>query len=198
MNRWRRPTSQRWKTFLRNHADGVAAMDLFVVPTISFKLLYGLAVMSHDGRRILHLSTTEHPATEWIAQRLTEAADWELGPQYIIRDRDFSHSESPGRRREFQSGACSSAATSLLVTEIHCRPQSWQFRRMTAWAVVPEPATKSRMMALGLLMNLLAHTGFDIGDADQRPSDARHQHDGFRLAHFIVFFQDDECIGCHE
>jgi hypothetical protein len=55
MNRWRRPPSQGWRTFLRNHADGIAAMDLFVVPTISFKLLYGLVVMSHDRRRILYL-----------------------------------------------------------------------------------------------------------------------------------------------
>jgi transposase InsO family protein len=98
MNRPRRPPSQGWKTFLRNHADGIAAMDLFVVPTISFKLLYGLVVMSHDRRRILHLSTTEHPSAEWIAQQVTEAVGWELAPQYIIRDRDSLYGEVFKRR----------------------------------------------------------------------------------------------------
>src|ERR1700721_1509831 len=53
MARWRGPPSQGWKTFLRNHADGIAAMDLFVVPTISFRLLYGLLIMAHDRRQIL-------------------------------------------------------------------------------------------------------------------------------------------------
>ena len=53
MARRRGPPSQGWKTFLRNHADGVVAMDLFVVPTISFRLLYGLLIMRHRRRRIL-------------------------------------------------------------------------------------------------------------------------------------------------
>jgi len=45
------PPSQGWKTFLRNHADGIAAMDLFVVPTVSFRLLYGLLIMGLAGDR---------------------------------------------------------------------------------------------------------------------------------------------------
>jgi transposase InsO family protein len=98
MNRWRKPPSQGWKTFLRNHADGIAAMDLFVVPTISLKLLYGLVVMSHDRRKILLLSTTEHPSAEWIAQQLTEAVGWDKAPAYIIRDRDSAYGEVFKRR----------------------------------------------------------------------------------------------------
>ena len=98
MSRWRRPPSQGWKTFLRNHADGIAAMDLVVVPAISFKLLYGLVVMSHDRRKILQLSTTKHPSAEWIARQLTEAAGWELAPKYIIRDRDSAYGEIFKRR----------------------------------------------------------------------------------------------------
>src|SRR5262245_63144878 len=50
--------SQGWRTFLRNHADGIAAMDLFVVPTISFRLLYGLLIPRHDRRRLLWLGAT--------------------------------------------------------------------------------------------------------------------------------------------
>ena len=53
MARRRGPPSQGWKTFLRNHADGIAAMDLFVVPTISFRLLYGLLIMGHGRRQVL-------------------------------------------------------------------------------------------------------------------------------------------------
>ncbi|MGZ9083480.1 MAG: hypothetical protein ACXW3U_15485, partial [Rhodoplanes sp.] len=53
MARGRGPPSQGWRTFLRNHADGVAAMDLFVVPRISFRLLYGLLILRHDRRRRL-------------------------------------------------------------------------------------------------------------------------------------------------
>src|SRR5690348_8725300 len=58
MARKRAPPSQGWKTFLRNHADGIAAMDLFVVPTISFRLLYGLLIMGHGRRQILWFGVT--------------------------------------------------------------------------------------------------------------------------------------------
>jgi hypothetical protein len=73
MARHRRPPSQGWRTFLLNHADGIASIDLFVVPTISFRLLYGLLVLRHDRRRILWLGVTAHPTAEWIAQQFTEA-----------------------------------------------------------------------------------------------------------------------------
>jgi hypothetical protein len=74
MTRKRAPPPQGWRTFLRNHADGIAAMDLFVVPTASFRLLYGLLIMDHSRRRILWLGVTTHPTAEWIANQLTRAA----------------------------------------------------------------------------------------------------------------------------
>ena len=98
MSRRRRPPSQGWKAFLHNHADGIAAMDLFVVTTISFKLLYGLVVMSHDRRKILQLSATTHPSAEWIARQLTEAVGWDRAPAYLIRDRDSIYGEIVKRR----------------------------------------------------------------------------------------------------
>jgi hypothetical protein len=61
MARRRGPPSQGWKTFLRNHADGITAMDLFVVPTVSFRLLYGLLIMKHSRWRIFWLGVTAHP-----------------------------------------------------------------------------------------------------------------------------------------
>ena len=89
MARGRRPPSQGWKTFLRNHADGVASMDLFVVPTISFRLLYGFLILHHGRREIRWIGTTAHPNAEWIARQLTEAFGWEEAPRYIIRDRGY-------------------------------------------------------------------------------------------------------------
>ena len=88
MARRRGPPSQGWKTFLNNHADGIAAMDLLVVPTISFRLLYGLLIMGHGRRQILWFGVTSHPTAEWMANQLTEACGWEQAPRYLIRDRD--------------------------------------------------------------------------------------------------------------
>ena len=96
MARHRRPPSQGWRTFLLNHADGIASIDLFVVPTVSFRLLYGLLVLRHDRRRILWLGATAHAA--WIAQQVTEACGWESAPHYLIRDRDRIYGEAFTRR----------------------------------------------------------------------------------------------------
>jgi transposase InsO family protein len=98
MARRRGPPSQGWRTFLRNHADGIAAMDLFVVPTISFRLLYGVLILRHDRRRLLWLATTTHPTAEWLARQLTEACGWGEAPRDLIRDRDRSYGEVFVRR----------------------------------------------------------------------------------------------------
>jgi transposase InsO family protein len=88
MARRRMPPSQGWRTFLRNHADGIASMDLFLVPTISFRLLYGFLILRHSRREFLWLGVTAHPNAEWIARQLTEAYGWQQAPRYIVRDRD--------------------------------------------------------------------------------------------------------------
>jgi hypothetical protein len=88
MAKRRRPPSQGWRTFLRSHADGIASMDLFVVPTVSFRLLYGLLILQHGRRQILWLGVTAHPTAEWIARQLTEAYGWTAAPRYVVRDRD--------------------------------------------------------------------------------------------------------------
>ena len=85
MARRRRPPSQGWRTFL---ADGIAAIDLFVVPTISFRPLYGLLILRHDRRRILWTGVTAHPTAEWIARQVVKACGWEPVPSCILRDRD--------------------------------------------------------------------------------------------------------------
>jgi transposase InsO family protein len=96
--RRRRPPSQGWKTFLRNHADGIASIDMFVVPTISFRQLYGLLVLRHSRRELLWLGVTTHPSAEWIARQLTEACGWSEPPRYIIRDRDGAYGDAFIRR----------------------------------------------------------------------------------------------------
>src|SRR5258708_18460789 len=87
MVRRRDPPSQGWRTFLRNHADGIAAMDMFVVPTISFRLLYGLLIMVHGRRQILWFGVTANPTADWIANQLTEACAWEPIPRSPSRGR---------------------------------------------------------------------------------------------------------------
>jgi transposase InsO family protein len=88
MAKRRRPPPQGWRAFLRNHADGIASMDLFVVPTISFRFLYGLLIMQHGRRQILWLGVTAHPTAEWIARQLSESYGCATAPRYIVRDRD--------------------------------------------------------------------------------------------------------------
>src|SRR5712675_1909402 len=84
----RGPPSQEWRTFLRNHAPDIAAMDLFVVPTIGFKMLYGFVIVRLDRRDLVWINVTTNPTAEWIARQITEAFPWDDAPQYLIRDRD--------------------------------------------------------------------------------------------------------------
>jgi transposase InsO family protein len=82
------PPSQGWRTFLRNHAPDIAAMDLFVVPTIGFDLLYALVILRLDRRDLVWINVTTNPTAEWIARQITEAFPWDMAPGYMIRDRD--------------------------------------------------------------------------------------------------------------
>ena len=84
----RGPPSQGWRTFLRNHAPDIAAMDLFVVPTIGFKLLYGFVIVRIDRKELIWINVTTNPTAEWIARQITEAFPWDGAPGYMIRDRD--------------------------------------------------------------------------------------------------------------
>jgi hypothetical protein len=91
MEHRRGPPSQGWKTFLRNHALHIAAVDLFIVPTIGFRLLYGLAILHLERRRLILTAVTANPTAEWISRQITEAFPWDRAPRYLIRDRDSSY-----------------------------------------------------------------------------------------------------------
>ena len=94
----RRPPSPGWRAFLRNHAAHIAAVDLFVVPTIGFKLLYGLVLLRLERRRLVWTNVTANPTAEWIARQITEAFPWDEAPRYLIRDRDTSYGMAVTRR----------------------------------------------------------------------------------------------------
>jgi transposase InsO family protein len=91
MAKRRGPASQGWRTFLRNHAPDIAAMDLFVVPTIGFELLYALVIVRLDRRQLVWINATTNPTAEWIARQLTEAFPWNEAPSYLIRDWDRAY-----------------------------------------------------------------------------------------------------------
>ncbi len=84
----RGPPNQGWRTFLRNHAPDIAAMDLFFVPTIGFDLLYSFVIIRLDRRDLVWINVTTNPTAEWIEHQLTEAFPWNGAPLYLIRDRD--------------------------------------------------------------------------------------------------------------
>jgi transposase InsO family protein len=84
---WQRPTPG-WRTFLQNHMHDAAAIDMFVVVSMSFKLLFAMVIIGLDRRNILHVSATEHPTQEWLATGVSEAFAKNPRPNYLIRDRD--------------------------------------------------------------------------------------------------------------
>jgi hypothetical protein len=79
----RGPPSQGWRTFLRNHAQDIAAMDLCVVPTIGLDLLYAYIIVRLDGRELVWISVTTHPTAEWVARQITEAFPWNRSGSHL-------------------------------------------------------------------------------------------------------------------
>lgn len=87
----RRPPSQSWRTFLRNHRHEIWAADFFTVPTLTLSTLYVFFFISHGRRRIEHINVTSHPTAEWVWRQVIEATPWGTKPRYLIRDRDRSY-----------------------------------------------------------------------------------------------------------
>ena len=84
----RKPPSQTWRTFLRNHANGLVSIDFLVVPTATFRILYVFLVLEHERRRVVHFNVTEGPSAQWTGQQLVNAFPYSSAPKYVIRDRD--------------------------------------------------------------------------------------------------------------
>jgi hypothetical protein len=116
MVRRRGTPSQTWRSFLRNHAQGIAAIDMFVVASISFRLLYVMVILTHDRRKIVRFDVTEHPTAAWLSRQVTEAFPWDTAPRYLLRDRDASYG----------SDFCS-RVDAMGITQVVTAPRSpWQ------------------------------------------------------------------------
>jgi putative transposase len=114
--RHRRPPSQNWRTFLNNHMQSLVSADFFVVPKVTFRLLFVFVILSQERRRPIHLAVTANPTEEWTTRQLLEAFPWDSSPRYLLRDRDGIYGE---KFRE--------AATWLAIREVLTAPQSpWQ------------------------------------------------------------------------
>ena len=92
---WRpKVPSPTWRSFLHNHLNDIAAIDMFVVATATFRLLYALIVLGHDRRRVIHFDVTQNPTQVWLARQMTEAFPWDTAPRYLLRDRDASYGQA--------------------------------------------------------------------------------------------------------
>ena len=114
---WRpRVPSPTWRSFLRNHLPDLAAIDMFVVATATFQLLYTLIVLSLDRRRVVHFEVTPNPTQGWLSGQMTEAFPWDTAPRYLLRDRDKSY--GPAFRHRVRA---------MGITEVITAPRSpWQ------------------------------------------------------------------------
>lgn len=88
------PPSQTWRTFLRNHADAITAIDLCLVPTVTFECLFAFLVMGHGRRQLLWFAVTRRPTAEWLARQIVEAFPWNTAPRYLIRDNDGAYGKT--------------------------------------------------------------------------------------------------------
>ncbi len=110
------PPSPTSRAFLRNQIDGIAAIDMFVVVTAAFRLLYVSVILSRARRKILHLNVTRHPTAAWLSRQITEAFPWNTALPHLLRDRDSSYGE------RFQE-----RARAMGITEVVTAPRSpWQ------------------------------------------------------------------------
>jgi putative transposase len=94
----RRSPSPTWKTFLHNHVKDLIAVDFFVVPTVTHKVLFMLLILAHARRRVVHVHITEHPTAQWAAHQVVDAFPWDETPRYLLRDRDRIYGTSFRRR----------------------------------------------------------------------------------------------------
>ena len=111
-----KPPSPTWHTFLKNHVRDLVALDFFVVPTVTYKVLFVLLILAHHRRRVVHFNVTEHPTAFWTARQVIEAFPWDEAPRYLLRDRDGVYGATFRQRIQ-----------ALDMTEVVIAPRSpWQ------------------------------------------------------------------------
>ncbi len=92
--------SAPWRTFLEAHIRDIVAVDFFVVPTLTFRLLFGFLILRHHRRELVHVNVTDHPTAAWTAHQLVESFPEETAPTYLLRDRDAIYGDAFARRVE--------------------------------------------------------------------------------------------------
>jgi transposase InsO family protein len=108
--------SPTWRSFLRNEAIGIAAIDTFVAVSVSFRLLYVMVILAHGRRRIVRFDVTQHLTAAWLSQQVVEAFPWDTAPRFLLRDRDASYGSVFSKR-----------VAAMGVTEVVTAPRSpWQ------------------------------------------------------------------------
>jgi putative transposase len=85
--------SPTWRAFLATHAREIIAVDFFLVPTLTFRLLFVFIGLRHDRRELIYVNVTDHPTAHWAARQLIEAFPEETAPKYLLRDRDAIYGE---------------------------------------------------------------------------------------------------------
>jgi len=117
-----RTPSPTWRSFLRNQAAGIAAIDMFVVASVSFRLLYVMIILAHDRRKIVRFDVTRHPTAGWLSRQVTEAFPWDTAPRYLLHDRDASYGSEFCKRVD-----------AMGITEVITAPRSpWRTRMSSA------------------------------------------------------------------
>src|SRR5271167_3570069 len=115
MSRRGRP-SPTWRSFLSNEAIGIAAIDMFVVPSATFRLLFVTLLLAHDRRKIVRFDVTRHLTAGWLSRQVTEAFPWDTAPRFLLRDRDASYGSIYRKRVE-----------AMGISEVVTAPRSpWQ------------------------------------------------------------------------
>jgi transposase InsO family protein len=116
MPRGKRPPSQTWRAFLKNHATAIASIDFFTVPTATFRVLYVFLVLSPERRRVLHFNVTDSPTSQWTGRQGVQAFPWDTAPRFLLRDRDAIYGPELLR-----------SASTLGIEDVRTSPRSpWQ------------------------------------------------------------------------
>ena len=84
----RKPSSQTWRAFLKNHMTNTVSIDFFTVPSVNFSILFAIIILKNCSRKVIHFNITKHPTAQWTAQQIIEAFPWDTAPKYLVRDRD--------------------------------------------------------------------------------------------------------------
>src|SRR5260221_3002335 len=158
------------RTFLCNHADGIACMDLFVVPTLSFRLLYGLLILRHRRRQIMWLGVTANPTAEWIARQVTDACGWAAAPDYVVRDRDRAYGKALIRRLRAMGIRDRPTAPRIALAERLCRTPDWLDQ--AGGTPSPRPAWPSAPSARTAILPGISQRGPHASVAEQRRADS--------------------------